>query len=313
MSNAPLNLASLAPDQKALFNTLTHAPKIAWPTVALWFVVLGIYLSSYVLAGTGLVPLWVGMVVNSVIGYFAFSIVHDAIHRAISTHPKLNDFIGQTTVWLGAPYVDLRLFRWGHILHHRFTGGPKDPDNVLHGPAWSLPLRWLAIDLLYLVHSIRFGDKVSKPYLRRSLWLTAGTAAVFAALTWQGYFWHIVMLWFVPSRMIFLTLGFSFFWLPHVPHDTVQDQNLTRATAVRLGHEKFLTPALQYQNYHLVHHLYPGTPFFNNQRVWQLLEPLLRQRDLAIQYGLAIQPVIHPAGTTPVGARTPTSASLATA
>ena len=121
MSNAPLNLASLAPEQKALFNSLTRAPKIAWPTVALWAVVLGVYLSSYVLAGIGVVPLWVGMVVNSVIGYFAFSIVHDSIHRAISTNARLNDFIGQTTVWLGAPYVDLKLFRWGHILHHRIA------------------------------------------------------------------------------------------------------------------------------------------------------------------------------------------------
>ncbi len=123
MSNAPLNLAGLDARQKALFNTLTRAPAIAWPTVALWVVVLGVYLSSYVLAGIGLVPLWVGMVVNSVIGYFAFSIVHDSIHRAISTSTRLNDFIGQTTVWLGAPYVDLRLFRWGHILHQRYTGG----------------------------------------------------------------------------------------------------------------------------------------------------------------------------------------------
>lgn len=295
MSSAPLNLSSLDAEQSARFKRLTQAPGIAWPTVALWAVVLGVYLSSYVLAGVGRIPLWVGMVVNSVIGYFAFSIVHDSIHRAISTDARFNDFIGQTAVWLGAPYVDLRLFRWGHILHHRFTGGAKDPDQVLHGPAWSLPLRWLAIDLLYLIHSIRFGDKVSKPYLRRSLWLTAGTVAVFAALTVNGYFWHIVMLWFVPSRMIFLALGFSFFWLPHVPHDTPQDQNLTRATSIRLGFEGILTPALQYQNFHLIHHLYPTTPFYNNARVWRLLEPLLRQRDLAIQYGFAIRPVIHPA------------------
>ena len=128
MSNAPLNLASLAPEQKALFNTLTRAPKIAWPTVTMWFVVLGVYLSSYALAGLGVVPLWVGMVVNSVVGYFAFSIVHDSIHRAISTNAKLNDFIGQTTVWLGAPYVDLRLFPLGpHPASpfHRRLEGPR--------------------------------------------------------------------------------------------------------------------------------------------------------------------------------------------
>ena len=293
MSTAPVSLSGLSPEQKAEFTRLTQAPAYAWPTIRLWVVVVGVYLSSYALAGIGLIPLWVGMVINSLIGYFAFSIVHDSIHRAISTNARLNDFIGQTTVWLGAPYVDLKLFRWGHILHHRFTGGPRDPDNVLHGPTWTLPFRWLVIDLLYLIHSIRFGDKVSKPYLRRSLWLTAGTALVFGALIANGYFWHLVMLWFVPSRMIFLTLGFSFFWLPHVPHDVRQDENLTRATAVRLGHEGILTPALQYQNFHLIHHLYPTTPFYNNVRVWQLLEPALRSRDLAIQYGFAIHPTIH--------------------
>ncbi|WP_295685313.1 fatty acid desaturase [uncultured Nevskia sp.] len=298
MSTAPVSLNGLSPEQKAEFNRLTRAPDIAWPTVALWVLVVGVYLSSYVLAGIGVMPLWWGMVINSVIGYFAFSIVHDSIHRAISTNAKLNDFIGQTTVWLGAPYVDLKLFRWGHILHHRFTGGPRDPDQILHGPSWSLPFRWIAIDLLYLIHSIRYGDKISKPYLRRSLWLTAGTAVVFGALIANGYFWHLVMLWFVPSRMIFLTLGFSFFWLPHVPHDVRQDENLTKATAIRLGHEGFMTPALQYQNFHLIHHLYPTTPFYNNVRVWQLLEPALRQRDLAIQYGFAIRPTIHPAPAT---------------
>ncbi|WP_293389534.1 fatty acid desaturase [Nevskia sp.] len=295
MSTAPVSLTSLSPEQKAEFNRLTRAPDVAWPTVALWVLVVGVYLSSYVLAGIGIIPLWWGMVINSVIGYFAFSIVHDSIHRAISTNARLNDFIGQTTVWLGAPYVDLKLFRWGHILHHRFTGGPRDPDQILHGPSWSLPLRWIAIDLLYLIHSIRYGDKISKPYLRRSLWLTAGTAVVFGALIANGYFWHLLMLWLVPSRMIFLTLGFSFFWLPHVPHDVRQDENLTKATAIRLGHESFMTPALQYQNFHLIHHLYPTTPFYNNVRVWQLLEPALRQRDLAIQYGFAIRPTIHPA------------------
>jgi rubredoxin len=35
---------------------------------------------------------------------------------------------------------------------------------------------------------------------------------------------------FIPSRMIFLTLGFGFFWLPHVPYDVEQEHNFTGAT-----------------------------------------------------------------------------------
>lgn len=295
MSTKPLSLASLGPAEHARFKSLTSAPAIAWPTVALWALVIGVYTGSDVLAVLGLIPLWLGALVNSVIGYLAFSVVHDSIHRAISTHTRLNDWLGQSAVLLGAPYVDLKLFRWAHIQHHRFTSGPKDPDNVLHGAAWTLPLRWLLIDAFYLVHTVRHGDKVSRPYLIRSLWMAAATALVFGTLTAYGYGWHVLMLWFLPSRMIFLALGFSFFWLPHVPHDTRQDVNLTKATAVRLGHEWLLNPVLQYQNYHLIHHLYPMTPFYNNQKVWQLLEPELRQRDLAIQHGFAIHPTIHPA------------------
>jgi fatty acid desaturase len=293
MSHSVIDPNRLTQEARAEFNRLTRAPDIAWPTARLWVCVVGLYLAGYGLAGAGVIPLWLGALSNSLVGYWAFSIVHDSIHRAISTNAKLNDFIGQTTVWLGAPYVDLRLFRWGHILHHRFTGGSKDPDIVLKGAWWTLPFRWLFIDLLYLRHSLLYGDKVSKPYLRRSLWLTAATFTVFAALIANGYGWHVFCLWFVPSRVIFVTLGFSFFWLPHVPHDTVQADNFTRATTIREGFEPLLTPALQHQNFHLIHHLWPTTPFYNNRAVWKLVEPELRRHELAIQHGFAIRPTIH--------------------
>ena len=110
----------------------------------------------------------------------------------------------------------------------------------------------------------------------------------------KGYGLQVLMLWFLPSRLILLTLGFSFFWLPHVPHDTTQEENFTRATTVRQGFEWFLGPVLQYQNYHLIHHLYPMTPFYNNYKVWQLLEPELRKKDLAIQHDFDIVPVVYP-------------------
>jgi len=295
MSQSPISLSSLGPAEKARFQALTRAPALSWPTFALWLLVMTVYLGSDVLAVLGRIPLWAGMIANSLIGYLAFSVIHDSIHRAISTNTRLNDWIGQITVLLGAPYVNLKLFRWGHILHHRYTSGPKDPDIVLHGAWWTLPLRWMFIDGLYLIHAIRHGDKVSRPYLVTNLWWAFWSFSVMAVLVAYGYGPHLLMLWFIPSRVIFLTLGFSFFWLPHVPHDTEQEHNFTRATSVRLGHEWLLGPALQCQNYHLIHHLFPMTPFYNNEKVWKLLEPQLRRKDLAIQYGFAIQPTIHPA------------------
>jgi fatty acid desaturase len=112
-------------------------------------------------------------------------------------------------------------------------------------------------------------------------------------LTARGFGLDVLMLWFIPSRVIFLTLGFSFFWLPHVPHDVEQESNFTRATTIREGAEWIMGPALQNQNYHLIHHLYPMTPFYNNHRVWHLLEAELRKKELAIQHRWAIKPEIH--------------------
>lgn len=295
MSKTIVDVTKLAPEARAEFQRMTRAPKISWPTVILWVVLMLTYGCTYYYCGTRQWPLWLGFVLNSVVGYVAFSIVHDAIHRSISTHTWLNDFFGQTAVMVGQPNVDLRMFRWTHILHHRFAVGERDPDTVLRGAWWTLPFRWMFIDLLYFVHALKHGDKVSKPYLRSSLILTAIMAAAFTYLVILGYGMELLFLWFLPSRIVQLVLGFSFFWLPHVPHDVTQEQNFTRATTVRVGHEWLLGPLLQYQHYHLIHHLYPSTPFYNNYKVWQLIELQLRKKDLAVQHGLAIRPTIYPA------------------
>lgn len=300
MSKQIVPLDVLEPERRLRFKQLTGTPKLAWPTLILWAVLTLSYLSVYLLCGTGIWPLWVGTLLNTSVGYVAFSVAHDAIHRSISTNTRLNDAIGQAGVLLVMPYVDLRLFRWAHILHHRFASGDKDPDKILRGAWWTLPLRWMLIDVLYFLHALRNGDKVSRPYLRRSLIYTAIAVGAIAALIAAGYGAEVLMLWFLPSRLILLILGFSFFWLPHVPHDVTQEENFTRATTIRQGFEWLLGPLMQYQNYHLIHHLYPMTPFYNNVKVWELLEPELRKQDLAVQHGFDIHPVIYTAPTTTV-------------
>lgn len=294
MSTAKISTDHLSPDEKKRLKEMTRAPTIAWPTVIMWAVLsLGI-IGSDILAVLGHIPLWAGMLINATIGYLAFSVGHDSIHRAVSSNAKFNDFVGQSGLMLIVPYVDIRLFRWAHILHHRFANGPRDPDIVLHGAWWTLPFRWMLIDVFYFIHAVKHGDKVSQPGFRGSLRRFAVVLVIFAVLIQAGYGMEILMLWFIPSRLVLLSLGLVFFWLPHVPHDTLQEENFTQATTVRIGMENLLGPALQYQNYHLIHHLFPMTPFYNNYKVWQLLESELRTKDLAVQHGVAIQPVIYP-------------------
>jgi len=286
----PVDLTRLDPHRLAQFRKLTRTPGLSLYALTLWGLVVGSYIAVWSSGMSGALPLWQGALINSVVGYFAFSIVHDSIHHSISRRGWLNDLLGQSAVVVGAPYLALPLFRWAHIQHHRYANTPRDPDWVLHGPAWSLPLRWMFIDVLYLLYILRHRNTAVRRYVNISLLWVLASAAALGALWVTGHAEHLLMLWFIPSRMVFLTLGFAFFWLPHVPHDTAQEENFTRATTVRLGHEWLLSPLLQFQNFHLIHHLWPTTPFYNNHRVWQLLEPELRQHDLSIQHGFDLHP-----------------------
>lgn len=287
-------------DNAARIRALTRAPRLAWQTLAMMVACLAVFWSSVALAVSGAIALWAGAIVNGLVGYLIFSVVHDAIHRAVSSNTRLNDALGQIGLLSFTPMVSLSLFRWGHIQHHQHASGPKDPDRwCFEGPKWLLPVRWMFIDLWYFIFVLKSGDKLAYKFLRPTLVMAGATLTVFAVLTWYGWGWAVFWLWLVPSRITQLLLGFAFFWLPHEPHDTPQAENFTRATTIRQGWEWLMSPLLQYQNYHLIHHLFPRTPFFRNGRLWLLLEPELRKRDLAIQHDWGIAPRIYPGAGGP--------------
>lgn len=286
-------VAGLDSTRRRELDAITRMHATAWPTVALCVILVTGVATTDVLALTGVIPLWAGLIANSLLGYLAFSVAHDAIHRAVCRNTRVNDWIGQIAVLMVAPYVHLGLFRWGHVQHHRFAVSDEDPDRVFRGPWWQLPLRWSFIDLAYFREVMRSEDPRARRFLRPSLWMVAATMLLAVALVAAGYGWELLLLWFLPTRLVQMMLGFSFFWLPHVPHDVSQAENFTRATTMRLGQEWLLGPLLQYQNYHLMHHLFPTTPFYRHARLWRLVEPELRGAELAIQTGFAIRPTIH--------------------
>lgn len=287
-------------ENRARIRELTTPQFVAWPTVAMMMVSLTVYGFSVALSLLGTLPLWAGGLINGLIGYLIFSVIHDSIHRAVSSNQRLNDFLGQLSLVAFSPMVTLGAFRWGHIQHHQHASGEKDPDRfAFEGPKWLLPLRWMFIDVWYFYFMIRSGDRVAARHLKPTLVATTLTLSAFAAATVMGFGWEIFWLWFVPTRITQLLLGYAFFWLPHEPHDTPQEENFTRATCMRLGQEWLMTPLLQYHNYHLVHHLFPRTPFYRHGEMWRLLKPQLEQHELAIQHDFSVKPRIYGQGDMP--------------
>ena len=296
--------------KKDAFRALTRTPDYAVPTLVLSLICIVAALVLVLGALFGTINIYLASLGLAFNFYWFFSIIHDSIHRSVSRHKALNEIIGQVGSTLFNPIASLELFRWGHLQHHRHTNDEKDIDAWSHGPVWSLPLRWMTIDAHYLIYALRSDQPSAKKALRAALpYIVGGLLLVVVAIS-TGYGFEYLMLGLLPSRLAFLAIGFAFFWLPHAhwpsaEHDLRQSENFTLATTVRTGLEWLLNPLMQWQNYHLIHHLWPSTPFYNNHKVWQLLEQELRQQDLAITEGLQIQPELHfQSLRAPINART---------
>ena len=59
---------------------------------------------------------------------------------------------------------------------------------------------------------------------------------------------------------------------------------------MRLGHEWLLTPVMVFQNYHLIHHLYPNIPFHRYLKVWSSIKDQIMAKNPAIQSGFDLSP-----------------------
>ena len=268
--------------------TSVKRPQVAWPTVLLCVAVLASWGSVAAVAVAGLVPLWLAAPLMAVLAYGSFTPMHDSAHRSVSRVRWLNAIMGRLcALVLMAPFP---AFRWAHLRHHSKTNEDHhDPDMWSGGGRrWTLPLRWATQDLHYYVCYVRFWSK--RPVAERVE--TVATILVLigliSAAVWAGYGLEVLLLWALPTRLALTFLAFSFDYLPHHPHGVTSSQDRYRATSV--FKELWLTPLFLYQNYHLIHHLHPGVPFYQYGKVWkerqaQLLAKGVRPRSIFEGWG----------------------------
>lgn len=259
-------------DNPILFQALIQRPKIAWPTILLLVVAFALFGLSTFAYVQGALSLYWAMLFNTIAAYISFTPAHDATHNAVSSNRKLNDWVGRTSTLLQSPVPFFRTFRYVHMQHHRFTNDKhKDPDAYVGtGPKWLLPFRWATLDLSYFYYYFRPSVFLQRPKgERRELYfaLLFG-AAVVTAITLAGWLNLYLLLFFIPTRITAIFLALTFDFLPHYPHHAHATEEPFRCTSNRVGMEWLLTPVLLYQNYHLVHHLYPTVPFYRYLKVW---------------------------------------------
>ena len=270
-----MNTETLPPgqsDDPALFEALTQRPDTAWPTVWLLVAAFAIFgLSTYAYV-EGLLPLFWAISFNTIAAYMSFTPAHEASHNAVSTNRQLNEWVGRIATALLSPVPFFRTFRYVHMQHHRFTNDKaNDPDvYVGTGPRWLLPIKWATLDLSYFYYYLRPSVFAKRPESeRRELyWALLFAVVVVTAVTYAGWLEYYLLLFIVPTRFTVIFLALAFDFLPHYPHHVRANDEPFRCTSNRVGMEWLLNPLLLYQNYHLVHHLYPTVPFYHYLKVW---------------------------------------------
>lgn len=278
-----------------------QSPTIAWPTVCLFLLATGIFITSSYAALTGHLSLIAAFFINACMQFALFTVLHDASHRSLSQVSWLNELLGSISVFILTPLAGIKVFRFIHMQHHRFTNEDveHDPDYwASKGHKWLRPLRWMFLDIHYIHWYLKHWN--NRPRRERIELIACIVAAIiiFFAAYYFGYALWVLLLWFVPGRVASSALVMAFDYLPHYPHDTTAKENAFRATNLKPNASWLMTPILLGQNYHLIHHLYPRIPFYRYAWVWKSAQQplidsgarLMRWNGKEIRYDTPNQP-----------------------
>lgn len=256
------------PDLKELLVT----PEIAKPTVAV-FVVAWLIAMYTVYSDT---YLFLKIPINLVVGYVLFTIMHESIHNNVY-YPRNNlkreennwyKVISWTMGRLSSAYIliPFPVFKFVHIEHHKHTNNLNlDPDMYSCGPEGMkrFPFTWITqgFHYYYYYFTRRFlvapiSEKIE----------SAISPVIYTYVLWR-LGWH-GLAWFVFSRLLEFVLILVLSYLPHHPHNVTLKENRFRATNTIYGW--WWDIPMMYQNYHVIHHLYPYVPFYYYRNVWLL-------------------------------------------
>ncbi|MCZ4125230.1 fatty acid desaturase family protein [Streptomyces sp. H39-S7] len=224
------------------------------------------------------------------------NVLHESSHKVLAKNGRWNVTLG--TIFSG--YLVLHMYnpyRNSHIgFHHRFLGDPeKDPDYNFHVGVGIYDhrvsdkrffLKNIAMAVLgfrtleYVNYVVRDrvlfkpeNVSVSMPIRLRTerVAMLAQWATIVGVCAWMGWLWYLLFFWFVPLFTVAIAIG----WLSELAeHYPLPESESKQVLMTRNRHgwtiERFLL-GRHNDNYHLVHHLNTGVPFWNMKRAHHVL------------------------------------------
>lgn len=184
------------------FESLRVAPSLAIPTTLIFILSLSGIIAVWYYALNGILPLWSGAIINGLLSYWMFSIIHDASHHSLSSNKFLNEAIGSVGLFFLFPYAPMVALRWVHNKHHIHANGPMDPDVYEHEAKWwQVPFKWSCFDGYYIYYFFKYGMRVVKRHAKALIVFYTLLITGFVIALYFGLGLELLMLWFIPSRI----------------------------------------------------------------------------------------------------------------
>ncbi|KAG0054717.1 hypothetical protein BGZ83_010612 [Gryganskiella cystojenkinii] len=222
--------------------------------------------------------------------FASFTPVHDGTHSSIAKgkyKKVVNNLIGYLS---GIPlYLPFGTYRQLHLLHHRYTNQPGDPDKWdAEGPMVVRFVKWFFPDFFWMKMVLMGKIPNPKMYHAALFYL----AVLGSSLKMHRRGMDIIKYWLIPQRAAYWLLMWLFAYVPHRPdgdHQFNAKDNVYKMTNVTGGilHSNGVNLAIPLLNQHLhnIHHLYPQLPFTRYGTIWA------KHKDALIAAGTEIHPI----------------------
>jgi vanillate O-demethylase ferredoxin subunit len=246
-------------------------PVVAWPTILIYFVSFaGFGLSSYAFL-TGLLSAFLTVPISAFFIFWSFTPLHEAVHRNLSSIDWLNDSVGTLSAQLLLPGFTSSLYRYLHMTHHTRTGQNDDPD--LKFTESNLLICWFNSAFLDVLWT-RFYFSVwrERPMLERTQF-TLGLIlyiTMFVVAFSSPYLVEFTVTFLLP---MFLGRITTVHLLATIQHRKGHEQRVDPlgATSVQDVHSNWWRHLFMLgQSQHLIHHLFPGVPWYKYDGIWQV-------------------------------------------
>ena len=265
-------------------------PEVAWPTLGFMIVLVTVHWGMIWLVLSGAVALgWLILPIGFT-SYGHYTLVHECVHGNIVRDRRfawVHTLIG----WYGSLmlFATWPLLERTHKHHHSFVNTERDPDLYVKLSFPRLLLRNLISTLLQpvpvLLLKLVFRDRsLGRGYVNADQIMTRSEKIQHHLANWLmciavwwlaiGVFgWVFVGLIYGIVFIAMNMLIIMFQWLPHHPFSETGRYTATRNIGFSGWNFLFL-----WQNWHLMHHLWPSVPFYNYQRLYNRLQPVLEAK-----------------------------------